>query len=239
LFKKKRSQIIDWIHSTSKTFKSLGRVKFVIAAAALVFLGLFGLMVGLIQDFMGQELTQFDTVSSYIIQTLFNEDWSPWMDRFEWISSLKVLYPLATVTLIWILFKGKERVLESAFLLFVIFGGELLDEGLRRVFHRLGPIPSNLKLPYTFPSEQTLITLTIYGFTAYLLFRHYGNVWTRVTAPVIVIVIVLVVGISRIYFNVQYPSDVLAGYVFGGVWLTLNIVLLELFRMLQKEKRIL
>lgn len=239
LFKKKRSQIIDWTLTTSKSFNSLGRVKFVIIVAALAFIGLFGLMVGLIQDFLGQELTQFDAVTSFIIQTLFNEDWSPWMDRFEWISSLKVLYPLATVTLIWILFKGKERLLESGFLLFVILGGELLDEGLRRVFHRLGPIPSNLKLPYTFPSEQTLITLTIYGFTAYLLFRHYGSVWIRLLAPAIVIVITLVVGISRIYFNVQYPSDVVAGYVFGGVWLTLNIVLLEVFRMLQKEKLVL
>lgn len=239
LFKKKRSQIIDWTLTTSKSFNSLGRVKFVIIVAALAFIGLFGLMVGLIQDFLGQELTQFDAVTSFIIQTLFNEDWSPWMDRFEWISSIKVLYPLATVTLIWILFKGKERLLESGFLLFVILGGELLDEGLRRVFHRLGPIPSNLKLPYTFPSEQTLITLTIYGFTAYLLFRHYGSVWIRLLAPAIVIVITLVVGISRIYFNVQYPSDVVAGYVFGGVWLTLNIVLLEVFRMLQKEKLVL
>jgi membrane-associated phospholipid phosphatase len=46
----------------------------------------------------------------------------------------------------------------------------------------------------------------------------------------------LLVGISRIYFDVQYPSDVVAGYVFGGVWLSLNIVLLEIFRIIQKEK---
>jgi membrane protein DedA with SNARE-associated domain len=236
LYKKKRNQIIDWTQVTLKTFRSTGRVKFLIAAAAIAFMGLFGLMVSLIQDFFSQESTQFDTVTLYIIQNIFDENWSVWMDRFEWISSLKVLYPIATLTLIWILFKGKERLLESGFLLFVIFGGELLDEILRRVFHRLGPIPSNLKLPYTFPSEQTLITLTVYGFTAYLLFRHYGSVWIRILAPATVILIALVVGISRIYFDVQYPSDVVAGYVFGGVWLSLNIVLLEIFRMLQKEK---
>jgi membrane-associated phospholipid phosphatase len=236
LYKKKRNQMIDWTQNTLKKFHSSGRVRFLIAAAAIVFMGLFGLMVSLIQDFLGQETTRFDTVTLYIIQNIFDENWSVWMDRFEWISSLKVLYPVAALTLIWIIFKGKERLLESGFLLFVILGGELLDEVLRRVFHRTGPLPSNLKLPYTFPSEQTLITLAIYGFSAYLLFRHYGTKWARIVAPFAVIVMALLVGISRIYFNVQYPSDVVAGYVFGGVWLSLNIVLLEIFRMLQKEK---
>jgi membrane-associated phospholipid phosphatase len=61
-------------------------------------------------------------------------------------------------------------------------------------------------------------------------------VWARIVAPVTVVVITLLVGISRVYFDLQYPSDVVAGYVFGGVWLSLNIVLLEIFRVLHKEK---
>lgn len=236
LYSKKRNQMIDWTRATLKTYRSSGRVKFLIAAAAIAFIALFGWMVGIIQDFFAKETTQFDTVTLYIIQTIFNEDWSVWMNRFAWISSHYVLYSLAALTLIWILLKGKERLLESGFLFLVVFGGELLDEILRSLFHRLGPIPSNLKLPYTFPSEQTFITLTVYGFIVYLFFRHYGSVWIRLLAPATVIAIALVVGVSRIYFDVQYPSDVVAGYAFGGVWLSLNIVLLEIFRMLQKEK---
>jgi membrane-associated phospholipid phosphatase len=236
LYKKKRTQLFEWTIQALQRFHSLGRVKFLIVVAAIVFIGFFGLMIGLIQDFLAQESTQFDTVTAYIVQTAFNEDWFEWMDRIEWISSIQVLYPIAVLTLVWILFKGKERKLESGFLLFVIIGGELLDYVLRKVFHRLGPIPDHLKLPYTFPSEQTLITLTVYGFSAYLLFRHYGTVWARIVAPVTVIVIALLVGISRIYFDLQYPSDVVAGYVFGGVWLSLNIILLEIFRFMQKEK---
>jgi membrane-associated phospholipid phosphatase len=48
----------------------------------------------------------------------------------------------------------------------------------------------------------------------------------------------LLVGLCRIYLDLQYPSDVVAGYVFGVVWLRLNIVLLEIFRFLQKEKMV-
>ncbi|MHB9095919.1 MAG: phosphatase PAP2 family protein, partial [Eubacteriales bacterium] len=51
-------------------------------------------------------------------------------------------------------------------------------------------------------------------------------------APIMVIAIAVLVGVSRVFFNVQYPSDVAAGYVFGGVWLSLNVILLEIFRLM-------
>ncbi|MFU1794417.1 lipid A 1-phosphatase [Paenibacillus azoreducens] len=44
----------------------------------------------------------------------------------------------------------------------------------------------------------------------------------------------MLVGICRIYFNIQYPSDVVSGYVFGGAWLSLNIIQLEIFRISKK-----
>src|SRR5665647_284945 len=238
LYKKQRTQLFAWTIQALHRFHSLGRVKFLLVVAAIVFVGFFGLMIGLIQDFLAQETTQFDIVTTYIIQEIFSEGWSDWINKMEWISSVQVLFPIAGLTLIWIMFKGKERILESGFLLFVILGGELLDNVLRKVFHRVGPIPNHLKLPYTFPSEQTLLTLAVYGFSAYLLFRHYGTVWARIVAPLTVVVIALVVGISQIYSDLQYPSDVVAGYVFGGVWLSLNIVLLEIFRIMHKDKMV-
>ena len=51
-------------------------------------------------------------------------------------------------------------------------GGEALDEGLRALFHRIGPSSLSYPFPSTFPSEQTLISLTVCGFAAYLLVRH-------------------------------------------------------------------
>lgn len=50
------------------------------------------------------------------------------------------------------------------------------------------------------------------------------------------LIICFLVGISLIFLQIQYPSDVASGYAFGGVWLSLNIVLLEVFRILPKMK---
>ncbi|MBU8569113.1 phosphatase PAP2 family protein [Bacillus subtilis] len=46
----------------------------------------------------------------------------------------------------------------------------------------------------------------------------------------LLIIVLFLIGLSRVYFNEQYPSDVAAGYAFGGVWLSLNVLVMELFR---------
>lgn len=218
-----------------RTFHSMGKVKFVVLAASGLFFLLVALMIGLIQTVLEQEFAQFDEVTAYIVDSMFGVDWTLSMNRLAILGSYYVFAPLIAITVGWIWLLGKNRLLEISFLAVVVVGGEVWDEALRVLFHRVGPEPSAEPFPYTFPSEQTLITLTVIGFAAFLIFRHYGDYKLRLAAVLLVLLVSTLVGISRIYFDVQYPSDVVAGYVFGGVWLTLNIVLLEVFRALQNS----
>ncbi|MFC5449218.1 VTT domain-containing protein [Paenibacillus aestuarii] len=237
VFKRYREQIYS---STAKglsagvaTFHSLGRVRFLLLASFCVFLTLFILMAGLIEDFVGNEFADFDEVTTFIVLVLFEESWwSTWMNRFADLASLSVLLTIAALTIVWILLKSKDRLLEIGFMLFVLIGGEVWDEGLRRLFHRTGP----QNVVGTFPSEQTLITIIFLGFAMFLFVRHLHVTWVRTGAVIFVLAVSLLVGLSRIYFNIQYPSDVVAGYVFGGVWLSLNVILLEIFRLIQRDK---
>ncbi|MBP1964270.1 VTT domain-containing protein [Paenibacillus aceris] len=216
-------------------FHSMGKVKFIVLAAFALFAVFLTLMIGLIQDFLENEFTLFDEVTSYIIHEVFDPSWSEWMNRFALLGSYYVFIPLIVITCLGILIKGKDRMLELISFTMVIVGGEALDEGLRAFFHRIGPSSSSYLFPYTFPSEQTLISLTVCGFAAYLLVRHHANLLARIAATLLVILLCLLVGISRIFFDVQYPSDVIAGYIFGGAWLSLNVILLEVLRMLRKN----
>lgn len=236
VFKRYRSHMYDvtvvGLIKGVKTFHSLGRVKFLVLVSFGVFLALFILMWGLVQDFLANEFADFDAVTSYIVHAIFDESWTEWMIRFTYLASLKVLLTTVALVVIWILIKGTDRMLEVGFLLIVLVGGELWDEGLRRLFHRSGP--NNLL--DTFPSEQTLITIIFLGFAVYLLVRHTNIAWVRTGAVLLVLTVSFFAGISRIYLDTQYPSDVVAGYVFGGVWLSLNIVLLEIFRFIRNNK---
>jgi membrane-associated phospholipid phosphatase len=151
------------------------------------------------------------------------------MNRFALFGSYLYLMPVILLTCIWVWFKGRERRLEFAIYVVVVVGGEGLEEVLRLLFHRPGPDGSQL----TFPSEQALISLAVYGFSAYLVFRHHGKFRFRVVALATVATICILVGISEIYLLNQYPSDVTAGFIFGGLWISLNVVLLEIFRILR------
>ena len=236
VFKKYRNRLHDMtvsgLSKGVKTFHTLGRVRFLVLISFGVFLILFIVMAGLIQDFLANEFVDFDSVTSYIVHVVFDESWATWMHRFAYLASFQLLLTIAVLTMLWIMTKGKDRLLEIGFLLFVLIGGELWDEGLRRLFHRTGP----KQLLNTFPSEQTLITIIFLGFAVFLIVRHVRITWIRTSAFFLVLAISFLVGLSRIYFDIQYPSDVIAGYVFGGVWLSLNVVLWRFFVLLETTR---
>lgn len=240
IFRKNKQQIQNQLNSSLdkwvQRFQSMGKVRFFVLSAFAVFVLFISLMIGIIQDFFEKEFTQFDEVTSYVIHQIFDSSWTASMNNFALLGSYYVYAPVIILTSVWIFFKGKDRFLEFSFFAFVIIGGEILAEGLRMLFHRTGPEPVGLQFPYTFPSEQTLNSLTVCGFAAFLLVRHYGNVKIQITATLFVFILCLLVGISRIFFNVQYPSDVAAGYIFAGAWLSLNVILLEIFRILRNKE---
>jgi len=231
-----QDQLMNSLTKGIQRFQSMGRVRIFVLSVFAVFVLFIAIMIGLIQDFLAKEFSQFDEVTTYVIHQIFDSSWTASMNKFALLGSYYVFAPLIILTSVWIFFKGKDRMLELSFFAIVIVGGEILDEGLRMLFHRTGPEPVGFQLPYTFPSEQTLISLTVCGFSAYLWVRHYGNVIIRITATLFVVILCLLVGISRIYFNVQYPSDVVAGYVFGGAWVSLNVIWLEIYRVMRNKE---
>jgi len=234
VYRKYKRQVVEatmkLLIQGGRHFNSFGKVRFLLLASFVFFIIFFSLMLGLIQDFLAQELGQFDEVVSYMVAVTFGTEWSAWMHVFSKLGSLYFYGPVLALAVIWIMLHSKERRLDLIFLLWVVAGGELIDEILRMVFHRPGPITAGFQLFNTFPSEETLISLTVCGFSAFLLLRYYSF---RVPIIMCVILICLGIGISRIYFKMQYPSDVFAGYVFGGAWLSLNVMLLEILRKLR------
>jgi membrane-associated phospholipid phosphatase len=105
----------------------------------------------------------------------------------------------------------------------MMVGGTLMDGALKLAFHRARPTPYfGLSAPhdYSFPSGHSLMSFCFYGTAAYLIGAHLKTLPMRIAVRVLAGVIVLLVGVSRIYLGVHYPSDVVAGFAAGLVWLT-------------------
>jgi undecaprenyl-diphosphatase len=127
------------------------------------------------------------------------------------------LLTLATFGYLWVL--GLRRV--AFYLLFAIAGGLLLSLALKSGFDRPRPdLVSHGSMIYTssFPSGHSMLSAIVYLTGGALLASIHSA--RRVRAYVIgcSVLATLLVGISRVYLGVHWPSDVLAGWAAGAAW---------------------
>lgn len=99
----------------------------------------------------------------------------------------------------------------------------MLNYILKLIFSRARPIDINIitETGYSFPSGHAMISLAIYGFLAYLLWKSDYK-YKKIGVSLLVLLIVLI-GISRIYLGVHYTSDVIAGFIVSLGYLLLFI----------------
>jgi undecaprenyl-diphosphatase len=82
---------------------------------------------------------------------------------------------------------------------------------------------------YGFPSGHSFAAMAFYGFLAYLLSKHLPHRIARWICCAFCILAILGVGISRVYLHKHWVSDVLGGYLGGGVYLLAALCLLKYY----------
>jgi membrane-associated phospholipid phosphatase len=75
----------------------------------------------------------------------------------------------------------------------------------------------------SFPSGHTAAAVCFYGSIVAIILWHTRYRWTKVVAVVIGAAVPLLIGGSRVYRGMHYPTDVLAGMLLGGIWLAVVI----------------
>ena len=180
-----------------------------------------------------------------------------WVRNFDFTIRNKVheyATPTLTKCMIWISFIGGDGLIAAAILsitLFLVFrwrraavwmlvnisGTLILDLTLKYSFARLRPTPFFVPMPRTpsFPSGHSLFSFCFYGVLAGLLADRIESRRWQVFIWTVAAVLVGTIGLSRIYLGVHYPSDVVAGYLTGTLWVS-TMVALDRMRKRRRER---
>ncbi|MBA2736501.1 MAG: phosphatase PAP2 family protein, partial [Pyrinomonadaceae bacterium] len=73
---------------------------------------------------------------------------------------------------------------------------------------------------YSFPSGHSLYAVCFYVGLAWLITSRLNNRPARILIWIFAVFLCLLIGLSRIYLGVHYPSDVIAGFAAAIVWLS-------------------
>lgn len=122
-----------------------------------------------------------------------------------------------------------QRRYREALILAIAAGGAVgLNFWLKALFGRARPElwERIVDVSYnSFPSGHATISLVVYGAIGYGLARHFPA-WQKQIFSLTVF-LVAAIGFSRLYLGVHWPTDVIAGYATGLVWLIACILTLE------------
>lgn len=166
-------------------------------------------------------LTQLDVVILHWFRAHSTHAGDTIMTGVSLLGSPAVIALLAIVVGAMLLLRRRWIVLSGWIAAFA--GGALLDWMVKYVIQRPRPPGAAMflhRFSYSFPSEHAMGSMVGYGMLAYLLvtFRAKRN-RTRMAIVAAAAILILAVGVSRLYLGVHYFSDVIGGYAAGTVWL--------------------
>lgn len=126
-----------------------------------------------------------------------------------------------------LLLRRKQRT--AAFsMLAAVGGGWLLNQLLKRIIRRPRPLSLNTlrnhPKTFSFPSAHTNLAVCYYGTMAWLGWRFFKRPLSRGAWLLLMLFVIVMIGLSRIYRKEHHPSDVLAAYLLGGLWLSMVMV---------------
>ncbi|QYZ68413.1 phosphatase PAP2 family protein [Neotabrizicola shimadae] len=185
------------------------------------------LFSGLTEDVLDSgALDDFDGAISAIVDPLRSEPELTW---FRWISAIAggpaILAVLLVSSGFLLLLPNRTPILA----LWAVFSGAQLTTTLGKVvIGRPRPEPMyDVAALAAFPSGHATVVMAVYGFIAYLIGRGIGDPMARFHVAFAALLLVALVGLSRIVLNVHFASDVLGGYLVGIFWLLVGVILVE------------
>jgi membrane-associated phospholipid phosphatase len=183
--------------------------------AAAMALFVFGWLA---EEMLEGDTRQFDQFVRTAVHQLATPGLTRLMQAFSFLGSVAAVTTLCLAAICASLYFRHTRT--AALLAITMLGVAALDVVLKHAFHRSRPVAFFGSAPssYSFPSGHALGSFCFYGILAAILAGRARGRGAKFCVWMAAALLVAMIGVSRIYLGVHYPSDVIAGYCAGAVW---------------------
>lgn len=166
------------------------------------------------------EIISIDTIGySFVNKYIIKTNITPIIKYITWFGSATCLI---LITLLSFILKNKKISICILSNLTII---TLLNQIFKFIFVR--PRPTEFRIitetGYSFPSGHSMISMAFYGFIIYLIYNKVKNKYIKWLLIIFLSLLIISIGISRIYLGVHYTSDVLGGFLISISYLILYI----------------
>lgn len=192
-------------------------------ALNLILLGVFlsiGLAVRNSSDGILFDVSLLSFISENTNDIIFN-----FMKFISFIGSEIFLFPALGIIIIFTIVKKKSYI--TKLLLLSSLGSWLLNYGLKQIFQRTRPLDFILVKQggLSYPSGHSMVTMSMYLTIAFLLSQRYRD--KKNIIYTISIIFILLMGLSRMFLGVHWPTDIIGGYIAGYLFFVFYINLIK------------
>ncbi|GCF93152.1 phosphatase PAP2 family protein [Enterococcus florum] len=169
---------------------------------------------------------------------------SPGMNSFFlWITKFAnpltiVILTVVFLTLFWL---NRQKITALWFAISMAGISGAVNHLLKLFFHRARPtiLPHMVtEHSFSFPSGHSTASMLIFGTLILVAELFVGNKTGRRILQVLLGLLILAIGVSRVYLGVHYPTDVLAGFLLGSSWLLLTYPYYRQYKLVYDMKQI-
>ena len=209
-----------------------------VSVALILVVGGINLFIELTETLKTEVLANYDQqITDYVISYR-----SPGLTNyFIFVTHVGDIYGylvvmIASILLSILVFKHWKYVVQITTVLLLSSISNLI---LKRFIDRARPGIEHLVSVETlsYPSGHAMSAMAFYGFIIYLFYRFKMNIFIKIGAILFLVLLILSIGISRIYLGVHFPSDIAGGFIAGFIWVIFCILLFDLIEVFRKDPR--